>query len=136
MGRRQSKIIKKVKKKLPWMSHLLDDIGVALDLNLSSQIPISIPKGSKCTICKGSKRICGKTKCPILSRLDTYLKLEPMMERKERSLPRLIILIPTPRNSTNRKSKFTYLRNFLNLSFIKRLNAYKSNDLSDSINSS
>lgn len=83
MGRRQSKIIKKVKKKLPWTSHLLDDIGVALDLNLSSQIPISIPKGSKCTICKGSKRICGKTKCPILSRLDTYLKLEPMMERKE-----------------------------------------------------
>jgi hypothetical protein len=83
MGRKQSKIIKKVRKKLPWTSHLLDDIGVALDLNLPSQIPTSIPKGSKCTVCKGSKNICGKTKCPLLSRLDAYLKLEPMMERKE-----------------------------------------------------
>ena len=83
MGRKQSKIIKKVSKKLPSTSQLLEDIGVALDLNLPSQIPISIPNGSKCTVCKGSKNICGKAKCPILSRLDTYLKLEPIMKRIE-----------------------------------------------------
>jgi len=38
---------------------------------------------SLCVICKGSKFLCGKTRCPIIVRTNSYLRSVPLMDSKD-----------------------------------------------------
>ncbi len=76
------KVVRGLKKKVPWTAHIIEDVRVALDLNLPAQIRTRVPKGSVCTLCKGSRMLCGKSRCPILARVHSYLKVEPLVDRE------------------------------------------------------
>ncbi|MCD6530656.1 hypothetical protein J7L06_10320 [Candidatus Bathyarchaeota archaeon] len=83
-------LIRKAKKKRinrvlsPWIRDLIDDYKVAGDLGASSNLSIRLGKGI-CAVCKGSKLLCGKTRCPLLLRVSYYLKTMPMIKERDLS---------------------------------------------------
>ncbi|TRO46762.1 hypothetical protein E2P60_04615 [Candidatus Bathyarchaeota archaeon] len=48
-----------------------------------SQIVTRASRRSLCIVCKGSRRLCGKTRCPILVRANYYLKSVPLMSTED-----------------------------------------------------
>jgi len=72
--RKQPGIVKVVSKKLPWLEHIIESSKVAKDLNYEKQLLFHVPKGSLCVACKGSKMLCGKRRCPLLSQIYAYLR--------------------------------------------------------------
>lgn len=81
MKSRQARIVRRGKKKVPWTAHLITDAKVALDLNLADQVRTATPHGSLCTSCKGARHLCGKSQCPIVSRIYSYLRVKARVER-------------------------------------------------------
>ncbi|MFQ6074775.1 MAG: Nre family DNA repair protein [Candidatus Bathyarchaeia archaeon] len=79
---REPKVVRIVKKKVPWAAHLISDARVALDLNVSQELKTRVPKGSACTACKGARMLCGKSWCPIITKIYAYLKFEPLINRE------------------------------------------------------
>ncbi|MEM2875640.1 MAG: Nre family DNA repair protein [Candidatus Bathyarchaeia archaeon] len=83
-------LIKRVKKKRlnrslsPWLSNLIDDYKVAGDLEETFSFSTKLGS-SACAVCKGSRLLCGKTRCPLLLRLSYYLKTMPMIRDRELS---------------------------------------------------
>jgi len=71
-----------VKKKIPWISHLIDDSHVASDLNIDETTKFKIPRRSFCPACRGSKMLCGKEKCPIVVKFYSFLKVRPLLDKK------------------------------------------------------
>ena len=78
MGKKFPKIVKVAKKQMPWIEHLIDD-KTAQDMS-----PVTT-KGelldsmytkradSQCIVCKGGKMLCGKTSCPLVMRIKSYV---------------------------------------------------------------
>ena len=58
----------------PWISHIITDPGIANDLNITS-LELGVRGGSPCLRCRGSRRLCGKTQCPALLKLYSYLQI-------------------------------------------------------------
>jgi hypothetical protein len=48
-----------------------------------SQIVTRASQTSLCVVCKGSRRLCGKTRCPILVKANYYLKSVPLMSSED-----------------------------------------------------
>jgi hypothetical protein len=48
-----------------------------------NQIVTRASQRSLCAICKGSRRLCGKTRCPILVKANYYLKSVPLMSTED-----------------------------------------------------
>ncbi len=79
--RLSKKFVKKVKKQVPWVEHIISDVGTALDLNYNpTDLKIRVPKGSLCIACRGARMLCGKLRCPIIVKLYSYLKTKPLIE--------------------------------------------------------
>jgi len=67
-----------------WILQLLDNPGVAADLNYSANYLVAKASGvawgkGLCVACKGGKFLCGKTRCPLLVRANFYLKTMPLI---------------------------------------------------------
>ena len=43
-------------------------------------IEMSIPPGSPCVICKGSKNLCGKERCPLMVKSDSRSRTVKLMD--------------------------------------------------------
>lgn len=71
---RLGKFVKQVKKKVPWIEHLIEDESIAGELN-PELIAFKVSRRSLCVICKGSKLLCGKPRCPILEKFYTFTKI-------------------------------------------------------------
>ncbi len=71
------KFVKKVRRRVPWVEHLINDVETAQDLNYDpGQIRVQTRQGSICLACRGGKRLCGKARCPALLKLYSYLKVK------------------------------------------------------------
>jgi len=69
-----------------WILHMLDNAGLAGDLNYSADYLVAKASGvawgkGLCVACKGGKFLCGKTRCPLLVRANFYLKTMPLINR-------------------------------------------------------
>jgi len=67
-----------------WILQLLDNAGLAADLNYSADYLVAKASGvawgkGLCVACKGGKFLCGKTRCPLLVRANFYLKTMPLI---------------------------------------------------------
>ncbi|RLF18874.1 MAG: hypothetical protein DRN06_00005 [Thermoprotei archaeon] len=69
------KFVKVVKRKIPWLEHVIDSQEAAYDLNLEESLIARVPRGSLCVYCKASKMLCGKPTCPIILKLRSYVKV-------------------------------------------------------------
>jgi len=70
----RKKSIKKIKRRIPWIEHIIND-KTAGDLNLTTpELEIQVREGSLCLTCRGSRRLCGKTRCPAILKLYSFIK--------------------------------------------------------------
>jgi len=68
------KLVKKIKRRLPWIGHVIND-ATAGDLNLAVHgSEIQVGEGSICLACRGSRRLCGKSRCPAILKLYSFIK--------------------------------------------------------------
>ena len=70
----RKKFIKKVKRRIPWIGHVISD-ETAGDLNLDAHgSEIQVREGSICLACRGGRRLCGKPRCPAILKLYSFIK--------------------------------------------------------------
>ncbi len=75
------KILRKVQRKVPWLEHVISDEKIAGDLNPQiSNLKIHAREGSLCLFCRGSRMLCGKTRCPAMARLYSLLKVRKLVD--------------------------------------------------------
>ncbi len=73
---RRQRFVKKVKKRIPWLSHVSDNAKDFLEITPSIEnVKLRVPRGSLCPICRGSKLLCGKKRCPILVKFYSFAKI-------------------------------------------------------------
>jgi len=68
------RIAKRVKPKNVWVRELVSgepEVGSGLDYT-SDYLRMQAPGGSICSVCKGSKMLCGKTSCPVIARAASH----------------------------------------------------------------
>ncbi|MGA3192735.1 MAG: Nre family DNA repair protein [Candidatus Bathyarchaeia archaeon] len=64
-----------------WLHDVLKSTGAVQD-----EIPTITAKSSRsglCVVCKGSRLLCGKTRCPIIVKVNYYLKSVPLMSSED-----------------------------------------------------
>lgn len=64
-----------------WLHDVLKGAGIGSD-----EIPTITARASGsglCVVCKGSRRLCGKDRCPIIVKVNYYLKSVPLMSSKD-----------------------------------------------------
>ena len=67
-----------------WVRDVLKNSSFASDVNYDEDIIIAkAPKNGLCVACKGSKLLCGKTRCPIIVKVNYFLKSVPLMQSED-----------------------------------------------------
>ena len=64
-----------------WLHEALKNCGLPQD-----DVPTITARASKsglCVVCKGSKNLCGKTRCPIIVKVNYYLKSVPLINSED-----------------------------------------------------
>ncbi len=75
------KFVKKVKRRIPWVGHIISDEKIAGDLNQErGRIEIQAREGSLCLVCRGGKGLCGKPRCPALLKINSFLKVRSIVD--------------------------------------------------------
>ena len=64
-----------------WLQNVIKQVNhAAIDEN---QIATRTSQSSLCVLCKGSRNLCGKTRCPIMVKVNSYLKSVPLMSSED-----------------------------------------------------
>jgi len=80
----KKKFVKKMKKKIPWIEHVIEDAKDALELNITTEdVKVKIPRKTICIYCRGTKKLCGKSRCPVIVKLYSYLRVKPLINRTD-----------------------------------------------------
>ena len=67
-----------------WLFEVLKDSGLAADVCYNeSQVVVKASRSGLCVACKGSRFLCGKTRCPIIVRTNYFLKSVPLMQSED-----------------------------------------------------
>ncbi|MDI6806352.1 MAG: hypothetical protein QMD14_00875, partial [Candidatus Aenigmarchaeota archaeon] len=56
----------------PWISKLIENKNVVMELTAAKIKTVTLDE--RCILCKGSKFLCGKIRCPILLRAYAQMK--------------------------------------------------------------
>ncbi len=86
-GKRNAKIIGILPKSKPssnnnWLFNLLEDPTNSLDLNDNKVITKARGNGL-CAICKGGKFLCGKNRCPLAVRFNSFSRSASLLQSKD-----------------------------------------------------
>lgn len=76
------KFVKKFKKRIPWFSNL-STLEPILELTPTSIQKKKISRQNICIYCRGTKLLCGKSKCPILVKMFSFTKVLPLINKRE-----------------------------------------------------
>jgi len=57
-----------------WLAKVIEDKNILAELENETVV-----KNFQCVVCKGSRLLCGKRRCPIMVRLYAYLKTKPLI---------------------------------------------------------
>jgi len=75
------KFVKKVKRKIPWIAHVISDEKIAGDLNVAhDNVEVQTTQGSLCLACRGARMLCGKPRCPAILKLYSYIKVKNLVD--------------------------------------------------------
>jgi hypothetical protein len=64
-----------------WLHEVLKNISPNQDETLT--VATKASKSGLCVVCKGSRLLCGKTRCPILVKVNHFLKSVPLMQSED-----------------------------------------------------
>jgi len=73
------KFVKRVKKRIPWLEHVIEDAKVASEFN-NLLFSTNTRGDVRCILCRGTKLLCGKASCPILAKFFSYVKRRKYLE--------------------------------------------------------
>ena len=62
----------------PWISKLIEEQNIVEELSPKEIKVVTLDE--RCVLCKGSKMLCGKTRCPILVRFYAQLKVKKLID--------------------------------------------------------
>ncbi len=71
------RMAKRFKPKNLWVQELVSsdpELGAGLDYT-RDYLRMRAPTSSLCSVCKGSKLLCGKTRCPVVARVSSHLRI-------------------------------------------------------------
>ncbi len=63
-----------------WLNDILKGSDIKYDENL---VVTRVTRNTLCVACKGSRFLCGKTRCPIIVKVNYFLKSVPLMQSEE-----------------------------------------------------
>ena len=67
-----------------WLFNLLKGSSFAPGINYDENLIVArASKSGLCVACKGSKFLCGKTRCPIIVKVNYFLKSVPLMQSED-----------------------------------------------------
>jgi hypothetical protein len=67
-----------------WLLDILKDANLASDIKNGEELLLAKASGSGlCVACKGSRFLCGKTRCPIIVKANYFLKSVPLMQSED-----------------------------------------------------
>ncbi|MEM2738394.1 MAG: hypothetical protein QXK93_05360, partial [Candidatus Bathyarchaeia archaeon] len=67
-----------------WLFEILKDSGLAADVCYDeSQVVVGASSSGLCVVCKGSRFLCDKTRCPIIVRANYFLKSVPLLQSED-----------------------------------------------------
>ena len=67
-----------------WLRDVLKNSSFASDVNYDEDLIVAkASKSGLCVACKGSKLLCGKTRCPIIVKVNYFLKSVPLMQSED-----------------------------------------------------
>jgi hypothetical protein len=67
-----------------WLLDLLKDSNLGSDVKYEEDLLLAKASGSGlCVACKGSRFLCGKTRCPIIVKANYFLKSIPLMQSED-----------------------------------------------------
>jgi hypothetical protein len=69
------------KSQSTWLHEILKNISP--NQNETLTVTAKASKSGLCVICKGSRLLCGKTRCPILVKVNYFLKSVPLMQSED-----------------------------------------------------
>ena len=87
-GKRNAKIIGKVPESKSsfndnsWLLNLLDDSNIPIDLK-DNKIITKARGNGLCAICKGGKFLCGKNRCPLAIRFNSFTRSKLLLQSKD-----------------------------------------------------
>ena len=65
----------------PWILELLDNPNIANELTSNQDLWATKDTNSGlCVICKGSRMLCGKTRCPVMVRVNSFIRAVPLIK--------------------------------------------------------
>ncbi|MEM1555851.1 MAG: Nre family DNA repair protein [Candidatus Bathyarchaeia archaeon] len=80
----RKKILKRVQESVPWLEHIISDEEIAGDINPQpSDLILKFREKSLCLYCRGGKLLCGKPRCPALTRLFFFMKTKNLIESEK-----------------------------------------------------
>ena len=77
---------RQVDKRSPnvWLLELLKDSNFGSDIKYGENLVVTkVARSGLCVVCKGSRFLCGKTRCPILVKVNHFLKSVPLMQSED-----------------------------------------------------
>ena len=64
-----------------WILDLLEDSSLVSELNENRDIwTARQPQSGLCVVCKGSRMLCGKTRCPVMLRVNSFVRSVPLIK--------------------------------------------------------
>jgi len=64
-----------------WILQLIDNPEITADISYEADLLVAKAWGKGlCVVCKGSKFLCGKTRCPLVIRLKSYFQTVPLIQ--------------------------------------------------------
>ena len=67
-----------------WLLNVLKDSEFGADVNYDESLVVKEAyKGRLCVACKGARFLCGKTRCPIIVKVNYFLKSIPLMQSED-----------------------------------------------------
>jgi hypothetical protein len=80
----QVKKPKLISNNTQWILQLLGEQNHAADMNYGKdQLMIKTKGRSLCVVCKGGRFLCGKRRCPLVVRFNTYFRSVPLLQSTE-----------------------------------------------------
>jgi hypothetical protein len=63
-----------------WLLDVIKHVNLSA---LEQQISTRTQRNSVCVLCKGARMLCGKTRCPLMVKVNTFLKSVPLMSTED-----------------------------------------------------
>jgi len=77
----KGKFVKKVKHKVPWISHIIDRDNVR-EFNQPSTYLTRVDQSRICILCRGAKNLCGRKVCPVILKSKRLLKVSTSIDKR------------------------------------------------------